>query len=80
MSATGQTGQTGHPVAPAFVMDITIGATNQPKFLNDATTVEEVAAVMGKAAAAYLAAHQCEAYALRLTAIPINVETTGGAS
>lgn len=63
----------GHPVAPAFVIDITIGATTQPTFLTDATTVEEVAAVMGKAAAAYLAAHQCDAYALRLTAIPVEV-------
>lgn len=63
----------GHPVAPSFVMDITIGTTEQPEFLTSAATVEEVAAVMGKAAAAYLSAYQCDAYALRLTAIPVLV-------
>ena len=67
----------GHPVAPGFVMDITIGdASDMPRFITprDQHMVEDVVTAMGKAAAAYLVAvPECEAYALRLTAVPIEI-------
>lgn len=77
----------GTPVAPGFVMDITIGdATELPQFVKPRIldddpiaqhVVEDVIAAIGKAAAAYLAATPgADAYAIRVTAIPVKVETT----
>jgi hypothetical protein len=72
-----QTGQTGHPVAPGFVMDITIGtdpATDLPRYITPCDTiVMDVITAMGKAAEAWLSQHDCDAYALRLTAVPIEI-------
>lgn len=67
---------TGTTSAPGFVMDITIGdASDLPRFITpqNENIIEDVIAAMGKAAAAYLVSHKADAYALRLTAVPIEV-------
>jgi hypothetical protein len=66
---------TGHPVAPGFVMDITIGdASDLPRYITPRDTiVMDVVNAMGKAAEAWLSQHDCDAYALRLTAVPIEI-------
>lgn len=69
-----------HRLHPGFVMDITVGdASELPRFITprDQHLVEDVISAMGKAAAAYLAAiPDCDAYALRVTAIPVRLEET----